>query len=211
MHKGRLEAFSDGVLAILITIMVLNLQTPKGQNLTDLFPVMRLIAIYALSFVFLAIYWNNHHHMFQAAQKVSGAVLWSNAHLLFWLSLVPFTTAWMGQHAGAPWPVAIYGINLLLCGIAYYILSHRLIAHHGKDSPLAIAYGNDNKGKISLLIYLISIPLAFFRAALAYACFIAVAIIWLVPDRRIERVLKNQVDPKLNHQVRKDHVNEHGT
>jgi uncharacterized membrane protein len=149
--------------------------------------------------------------MFQAAQKVSGAVLWSNAHLLFWLSLVPFTTAWMGQHAGAPWPVAIYGINLLLCGIAYYILSHRLIAHHGKDSPLAIAYGNDNKGKISLLIYLISIPLAFFRAALAYACFIAVAIIWLVPDRRIERVLKNQVDPKLNHQVRKDHVNEHGT
>ena len=190
MHKGRLEAFSDGVLAILISIMVLELHVPKPQDISDLLQALPLIAVYALSFIFLAIYWNNHHHMFQAAQRVSGGVLWSNAHLLFWLSLVPFTTAWMAQHASAPWPVAAYGINLLLCAIAYYVLSHRLIAHHGKESPLAIAFGRDRKGKISLLIYIVSIPLAFYRPALSYACFIAVAIIWLVPDRRIERALR---------------------
>ena len=190
MHKGRLEAFSDGVLAILITIMVLDLRVPKGQNLSDLVPVLPLIGIYALSFIILAIYWNNHHHMFQAAQKVSGGVLWANAHLLFWLSLLPFTTSWMGQHAWAPWPVAIYGVNLLLCGVAYYVLSHRLIAHHGKDSRLAVAFGRDRKGRISLVIYIASIPVAFYRPALSYACFVAVAIIWLVPDRRIERALR---------------------
>lgn len=189
MHKGRLEAFSDGVLAILITVMVLELRVPKGQSLSDLVSVLPLIATYALSFVFLAIYWNNHHHLFQAAQKVSGGVLWSNAHLLFWLSLVPFTTAWLGQNTGAPLPVATYGINLLFCGIAYYILAHRLIAHHGMESPLAIAVGRDRKGKISLLIYIGSVPLAFYRPVLSYVCFIAVAVIWLVPDRRIERVL----------------------
>lgn len=190
MHKGRLEAFSDGVLAILITIMVLELRVPKGQNLSDLIPALPPIGIYALSFIFLAIYWNNHHHLFQAAQKVSGGVLWANAHLLFWLSLVPFTTSWIGQHAWAPWPVAIYGVNLLLCGVAYYLLSHRLIAHHGKDSRLAVAFGRDRKGRISLVIYIASIPVAFYRPVLSYACFVAVAIIWLVPDRRIERALR---------------------
>jgi uncharacterized membrane protein len=145
---------------------------------------------HALSFIFLAIYWNNHHHMFQATQLVSGAVLWANAHLLFWLSLVPFTTAWMAQYAWAPWPVAAYGISLLLCAIGYYVLSHRLIAHHGKESPLATAFGRDRKGKVSLLIYIVSIPLAFYRPALSCACVVAVAIIRLVPDRRIERALR---------------------
>jgi uncharacterized membrane protein len=190
MHKGRLEAFTDGVIAILITVMVLELRVPKGQNLSDLRPVLPVLLSYLLSFIYLAIYWNNHHHMFQVVQRVSGSVLWANAHLLFWLSLVPFTTAWMGQNAGAPWPIAMYGVNLLLCAIAYYILVRALLAHHGKDSALAIAIGDDVKGKISLLPYVASIPLAFYEPVLSYACFIAVAILWLVPDRRIVRVLE---------------------
>jgi uncharacterized membrane protein len=146
---------------------------------------------YLLSFIYLAIYWNNHHHMFQVVQRVSGSILWANAHLLFWLSLVPFTTAWMGQNAGAPWPIAMYGVNLLLCAIAYYILVRRLLAHHDKGSALAIAIGNDFKGKISLPPYIASIPLAFYYPVLSYACFVGVAILWLAPDRRIERVMEN--------------------
>lgn len=191
MHKGRLEAFSDGVIAILITIMVLELRVPKGEGLADLRPIVPVLLNYLLSFVYISIYWNNHHHMLQAAQKVSGSVLWANSHLLFWLSLVPFTTAWMGQHVWAPWPIAMYGLNLLLCGMAYYILERRLIAHHGRESQLAVAVGNDTKGKISLVVYAVSVPLAFYHPSLSYACFIAVALLWLVPDRRIERVLQN--------------------
>ena len=191
MHKGRLEAFSDGVMAILITIMVLELRVPKGQTLSDLLSVLPTLCLYALSFIYLAIYWNNHHHMLQATQKITGGVLWANAHLLFWLSLVPFTTAWMGQHAWAPWPIATYGANLLLCGIAYYILAHRLLAHHAKDSRLAVALGSDFKGKISLVPYAVSIPLAFYFPVLSYACFAGVAILWLVPDRRFERLLES--------------------
>jgi uncharacterized membrane protein len=190
MNKGRLEAFTDGVIAILITVMVLELHVPKGVDVSDLRPMLPVLLSYLLSFVYLAIYWNNHHHMFQVVQRVSGSVLWANAHLLFWLSLVPFTTAWMGQNEGAPWPIVMYGVNLLLCAIAYYILAHRLLAHHGKDSALAIAIGDDFKGRISLLPYLASIPLAFYYPVLSYACFVAVAILWLAPDRRIERVLE---------------------
>jgi len=190
MHKGRLEAFSDGVIAILITIMVLELRLPKGQSLTDLRPTLPVLCSYLLSFVFLAIYWNNHHHLFQAVQRVSGSVLWANSHLLFWLSLVPFTTAWMGQQEWAPWPIAMYGINLLLCAIAYYILARCLITYHGKNSKLAVAIGKDTKGKISLVLYMFSVPLAFYHPSLSYVCFITVAILWFVPDRRIERVLE---------------------
>ena len=189
MHKGRLEAFSDGVIAILITIMVLELHVPRGQTLADLRPFLPVLCNYAMSFVFLAIYWNNHHHMFQVVQRVSGSVLWANAHLLFWLSLVPFTTAWMGQYVWAPWPIAAYGVNLLLCAIAYTVLVQTLLAHHAQDSPLARAVGDDFKGKISLVIYIASIPLAFYHPALSYACFAAVAIVWLVPDTRMERVI----------------------
>jgi uncharacterized membrane protein len=189
MSKGRLEAFSDGVIAILITIMVLELRVPKGQDLADLRSVFPVLCNYLLSFVFLGIYWNNHHHMFQAVQSVKGGVLWANSGLLFWLSLVPFTTAWMGQHPWAPWPIATYGVNLLLCAIAYTILVRSLVAHHGPDSRLAVAVGSDFKGKISLVLYIASIPIAFYHPVLSYACFIAVAILWLVPDRRMERVL----------------------
>jgi uncharacterized membrane protein len=191
MHKGRLEAFSDGVIAILITIMVLELRTPKGSDLSDLRPLLPVLCGYALSFIFLAIYWNNHHHMFQVVERVSGSVLWANAHLLFWLSLVPFSTAWMGEYPLAAWPIAAYGANLLLCAIAYYILVRALLSEHSPNSILARAIGDDFKGKISLVPYLVAIPLAFSRPALSYVCFAAVAILWLVPDKRMVRALGN--------------------
>ena len=190
MGKGRLEAFSDGVIAILITVMVLDLHVPQGGSLADLRPLLPLVLSYALSFVFLAIYWNNHHHLFQAVEQVSGGVLWANAHLLFWLSLVPFTTAWIGQEQWAPWPIALYGVDLLLCGVAYYILARALIAREGQDSTIAAAIGRDRKGKISLLVYMVAIPCAFYHPGLSYACYVAVACLWLVPDRRIERALE---------------------
>jgi uncharacterized membrane protein len=189
MHKGRLEAFSDGVVAILITIMVLELKVPSGATLADLAPMCPVFVSYVLSFVFIAIYWNNHHHLLQATQKVSGPVLWANMHLLFWLSLVPFTTAWMGEHEFAQWPVILYGVNLLCCGIAYYILSRALIALHGKTSTLAAAVGADYKGQASVVIYAAAIGVAFYNPLCAYALYVAVAIMWLIPDRRIERVL----------------------
>lgn len=192
MRKGRLEAFSDGVMAILITIMVLELRVPAGQSLKDMVPVLPVLCNYLLSFVFITIYWNNHHHMFQAVQSVSGSILWANSNLLFWLSLVPFTTEWMGQHEWAPWPVAVYGMNLLLCAVAYIVLERRLIVHHGKDSKLAMAVGRESKGILSLVLYILSLPLAFYHPALSYGCFIGVAVAWLVPDRRIERVLSVQ-------------------
>jgi len=190
MHKGRLEAFSDGVIAILITIMVLEIKVPHGDTPAALLPQYPIFLSYALSFVFLAIYWNNHHHMLQAAKHVDGRVLWANMHLLFWLSLVPFATAWMGESHFARWPVATYGVVLLLAGCAYYILSRALIATNGTDSKLARAVGADRKGLASLALYSIAIALAFVSPLGAGLLYVLVAIMWLLPDQRIERVLK---------------------
>jgi uncharacterized membrane protein len=189
MTKNRLEAFSDGVIAIIITIMVLELRVPHGSDLTALKPLLPVFLSYLLSFVFLGIYWSNHHHMLHAVQHVNGAVLWANLHLLFWLSLVPFTTAWMGENHFARGPVALYGAVLLFASIAYFILSRALISLHGKDSVLATAVGRDFKGQISTLLYLVAIPLAVVRSWLACALYVLVAIMWLVPDRRIEKTL----------------------
>jgi uncharacterized membrane protein len=189
MTKNRLEAFSDGVLAVIITIMVLEMKSPHGATLAALDSVIPTFLSYVLSFVFIAIYWNNHHHLLHATERVNGATLWANLHLLFWLSLVPFTTAWMGDNDFTSWPVALYGIVLLLAAIAYYILVRTLISLHGQSSTLATAIGSDRKGKISILIYAPAIPLAFVRPWISAVCYIAVAIIWLVPDRRIEKHL----------------------
>ena len=189
MNKNRLEAFSDGVIAIIITIMVLELRVPHGSDLTALKPLLPVFLSYVLSFVFLGIYWSNHHHMLHAVQHVNGAVLWANLHLLFWLSLVPFTTAWMGENHFARGPVALYGAVLLFASIAYFILLRALISLHGKDSVLATAVGRDFKGQISTLLYLVAIPLAVVRSWLACALYVLVAIMWLVPDRRIEKTL----------------------
>jgi uncharacterized membrane protein len=189
MSKGRLEAFSDGVLAIIITIMVLELKIPQKSDVADLLPLAPVILSYTLSFVFLGIYWSNHHHLFQAVERVNGRVLWANLHLLFWLSLTPFVTGWMGEHEFAPWPVALYGVVLLLSGVAYFILTRVLLSLHGKDSVLATALGRDFKGKISVVIYLCAIPLAFVNSWFAGALYALVAIMWLVPDRRIETTL----------------------
>ena len=169
MNKGRLEAFSDGVIAIIITIMVLELTAPPGENLAALTPLWPKFLCYVLSFVFVGIYWNNHHHMLQAARKVNGRILWSNLYLLFWLSLIPFVTMWMGQNRFATWPVAVYGMVLLMAGIAYYILSRLLIHHHGSNSALALALGNDIKGRISIVLYVLAILACFPEEASAGA------------------------------------------
>lgn len=189
MTKGRMEAFSDGVIAILITIMVLELHTPHGATLAALVPLAPVLVSYAVSFVMLAIYWSNHHHLLQAARHVDGSILWANMLLLFWLSLVPFGTAWVGETHFATWPVALYGLVLLLAGVSYYLLSQKLIARHGPDSPLARAVGSDVKGRASLALYTLGVGLAFVQPLVAYAIYAAVAVMWLVPDRRIERVL----------------------
>jgi uncharacterized membrane protein len=189
MSKGRLEAFSDGVIAILITIMVLELKVPENHDLDALAPLVPKLLSYLLSFVFLGIYWNNHHHLLQAARHVDGRVLWANLHLLFWLSLTPFVSAWMGETHFADWPVAVYGMVLLLAALAYYILSRALIALHGGDSVLASAVGRDVKGIASIMIYLIAIALAFVNPWIAVALYVLVAVMWLVPDRRIEKKL----------------------
>lgn len=189
MSKDRMEAFSDGVLAIIITIMVLELAAPDEPTLVALRPLIPTFLSYVLSFVFLGIYWNNHHHLLQATERVDGRVLWANLHLLFWLSLIPFVTAWMGQNDFAPRPVALYGIVLFLAAVAYNILSRTLIALHGEESVLAQAVGSDLKGNVSVVLYLVAIPLAFFFAWGALALYVVVAIIWLVPDRRIEETL----------------------
>jgi len=189
MSKGRLEAFSDGVFAVIITIMVFNIKVPPSAGATALVAVLPVFLSYVLSFLYVGIYWNNHHHLLQAAEHVSGRILWANLHLLFWLSLAPFATAWMGQNHREPVPVALYGFILLSAGIAYFILTKSLIAHHRKDSPLAISVGNDRKGKLSIAIYVIAIPLAFLRTWAAYACYVLVAFIWLMPDPRIEKVV----------------------
>jgi uncharacterized membrane protein len=189
MSKGRLEAFSDGVIAIIITIMVLELKAPREADLEALAPLVPLLLSYVLSFVFVGIYWNNHHHLLQAARHVDGRVLWANLHLLFWLSLTPLVTHWMGLTNFAAWPVAAYGVVLLLSGVAYFILSRVLIALHGKESPLAVAVGRDRKGKVSLLIYAAAIAVAWAAPYVACALYGLVAVLWLIPDRRIETAL----------------------
>jgi uncharacterized membrane protein len=187
MNKGRLEAFSDGVLAVIITIMVLEMKSPRGTSLGALKPVIPIFLAYVLSFIYIGIYWNNHHHLLHATQQVNGATLWANLHLLFWLSLIPFTTAWMGENHFDSWPAAVYGIVLLLAAVAYYILTRALIGLHGQDSTLATSIGRDRKGRISIAIYAAAVPLAFVKPWIAGACYVIVAIMLLLPDPRIER------------------------
>ena len=186
MDKVRLEAFSDGVLAIIITIMVLEIKVPHGDTLLVLKPLLPLVLSYILSFVYIGIYWNNHHHMMHTVTQVNGAILWANMHLLFWLSLIPFSSGWMGENHFAKWPVILYGVNLTMCAIAYAILSNSLIKLHGTDSTLAKAIGKDSKGKVSITLYFAGIVLTFFHPMLGMAIYAVVAGIWFIPDRRIE-------------------------
>jgi uncharacterized membrane protein len=185
--KGRLEAFSDGVLAILITIMVLELHVPHESTWDALQPLVPIFLTYVLSFVFVGIYWNNHHHMLHAADRINGRVLWANLHLLFWLSLIPFVTGWMGQNHYEPIPTAAYGFVMLMCGAAYYVLAHALVGVQGPDSRLGRALGRDYKGKLSVLLWAVGMVVAFVQQGIAIAIYVSVALIWLVPDRRIER------------------------
>ncbi len=189
MHKGRLEAFSDGVMAIIITIMVLELKVPHGADLTDLRPLIPVFLGYILSFIFIGIYWNNHHHLFQVVLQVNGSALWANLHLLFWLSLIPFVTGWMGENHFSGKPVALYGVVLFFSGLAYYILARVLVTHHDSESHLAQAIGSDFKGKISLVVYAVAILVSAVSPLSACALYVLVAIMWLVPDRRIEKTL----------------------
>ena len=191
MTKARLEAFSDGVLAVIITIMVLELKAPHGAGLDALLALSPTFLSYVLSFVFIGIYWNNHHHMLHAVERVNGTILWANLHLLFWLSLVPFTTAWLNDTFYAPMPVAIYGVVLLMSGVAYFILSRALIAMHGKDSTRARAIGSDTKGIASLVIYSVAILVAAFLPYASMVLYAVVAAMWHIPDRRIERALQD--------------------
>src|SRR6516165_7411282 len=191
MHKARLEAFSDGVVAIIITIMVLELHVPSGDNLDALRPLLPVFFTYVLSFVYVGTYWNNHHHMLHAAKRVSGGVLWANLHLLFWLSLFPFVTGWLGKNSFRPTPTALYGFALTMAGVAYWILAHALIAVEGRESILAKALGKDRKGVISVLLYALAIPLAFVYRGASLAIYVLVALVWLVPDRRIEKLLQS--------------------
>jgi uncharacterized membrane protein len=186
----RLEAYSDAVIAIVITIMVLELRPPDEASLAALRPLLPTFLSYVLSFVFLSIYWNNHHHLLQATKHVSGGIMWANIHLLFWLSLVPFTTSWLSEQPGQTWPTALYGINLLMAAVAYTILTFAIIAHEGPSSRLRQAVGPDLKGNLSLLFYLLAIGLAFVNPAFSIGLYIVVAMMWLVPDRRTERVAK---------------------
>jgi uncharacterized membrane protein len=188
LSRGRLEAFSDGVLAVLITIMVLDLRPPDGHGFGDLGPLVPKVLVYALSFVFLAIYWNNHHHLMHVVEHISGAVLWANAHLLFWLSLTPAATAWLGPHVHDHAPVVIYGLVLFGSAVAYFVLTRTLLSIHAPDSRLAVAIGADWKGKLSAAAYLVAIAIAFVQPWVSIAIYVGVAIVWLVPDRRIERV-----------------------
>jgi len=192
MGKSRLEAFSDGVIAIIITIMVLELKVPHGEDVETLVPLIPVFLSYVLSFVYLGIYWNNHHHMLHAVQRVTGAMLWANLHLLFWLSLVPFATGWMGENHFASAPAALYGAVLLMAGVAYFILQQLIIASQGPDSIVKRAVGGDWKGKLSPVLYAVAIPVAFWRQWLSLGVYVVVALIWLIPDRRIERVLRDE-------------------
>jgi uncharacterized membrane protein len=192
MRKERLEAFSDGVLAIIITIMVLEIKVPQGYNLSDLKPVAPVFLSYVLSFIYLGIYWNNHHHMMHTVKHVTGNILWANLHLLFWLSLIPFVTGWMGENQFKPVPVSLYGVILLMAAIAYYVLQTVIIKTHGSDSILARAIGKDLKGKISPILYLIAICSSWINDWIAGSIYILVALIWLVPDRRIEIIFHKE-------------------
>jgi uncharacterized membrane protein len=189
MGKGRLEAFSDGVLAIIITIMVLEMKVPHDDSMAELMKIAPVFMSYVLSFIYIGIYWNNHHHLMHATQKISGAAMWANNHLLFWLSLMPFASGWMGENHFTKWPVIVYGVVLIMNSIAYYILVRSLLKANGKDSTLAKALGSDVKGKISTLIYAIGIGAAFFNSWISLGLYAVVAIIWLIPDRRIEKTI----------------------
>jgi uncharacterized membrane protein len=187
MNKNRLEAFSDGVLAIIITIMVLEIKVPHGAEFSDLIPLLTIILSYILSFIYLAIYWNNHHHLMQTITKVTGGILWANLHLLFWLSLVPFVTGWMGENNFGPNPMALYGIVLFMAAIAWHILQIQIIKNHGKDSILAKAIGKDTKGKLSPFLYAIGIATSWVSPWISGSMFVLVALMWIIPDRRIEK------------------------
>ncbi len=187
--KGRLEAFSDAVIAIIITIMVLELKVPHNASVEALVPLIPIFISYVLSFIYIGIYWNNHHHMLHAAKSVNGKILWANMHLLFWLSMIPFVTGWMGENHFEMWPVVFYGIVLLMNSISYYILAQTLVKHHGKESLIATAVGHDWKGKLSTALYALGIGLSFVNPWIGFALYTVVAIIWLIPDTRIERVL----------------------
>jgi uncharacterized membrane protein len=189
MGKGRIEAFSDGVIAIIITIMVLELKTPHEPTLEALMELSPVFLSYVLSFVNIGIYWNNHHHLLHAVKRVNGKILWANLHLLFWLSLVPFTTGWMGANHFASWPVIMFGVNLLLAGAAYSILTMKILEFHGKDSDIAKAIGSDLKGKLSVVLYAVAVALAFFNPWISIAIYFAVAVLWFIPDKRIEKSL----------------------
>ncbi|MEO7216044.1 TMEM175 family protein [Mucilaginibacter sp.] len=197
MGKGRLEAFSDGVIAIIITIMVLELKVPHHADIEGLKPLIPVFVSYALSFIYVGIYWNNHHHMLHATKSINGAIMWANLHLLFWLSLIPFVTGWMGENHFAKWPVICYGIVLIMNSIAYAILVKLLIRHHGEHSLLGTAFGADTKGRISLAIYAIAIVVSFIQSWLGFALYIVVACIWFIPDRRIEN--KMGKEEELHH------------
>jgi uncharacterized membrane protein len=199
MTTGRLEAFSDGVLAIIITIMVLELKVPHGTDFAALRPLIPVLLSYVLSFIYLGIYWNNHHHMMHVVHRVSGGVLWANLLLLFWLSLVPFVTGWMGENHFAPAPVALYGVVLLMAALSYTVLVRATLRVEGPDSMLARAIGLDRKGNLSLLLYCVGIAASFFATWLSGAMYIIVALIWLIPDRRIERVLGVHQSPTQGH------------
>ena len=189
MHKGRMEAFSDGVIAVIITIMVLELKVPHGATLGDLLPLWPVMLSYVLSFIYVGIYWSNHHHMLHATERVNGAILWANLHLLFWLSLVPFGTGWMGENHAASLPTALYGVVLLMAAIAWTILKNTIVAHQGPHSKLREAVGRDLKGRVSLASYLAAVPLAFVSSWIAIGLYVFVALLWLVPDRRIESMI----------------------
>jgi uncharacterized membrane protein len=198
MDKSRLEAFSDGVIAIIITIMVLELKVPHGDNFDALTSLIPVFLSYVLSFIYVGIYWNNHHHMLHTCHKITGSILWANLHLLFWLSLFPFATAWMGENHYASLPSALYGFILLMAAIAYFILQHLIIASQGTNSLLKKAVGRDLKGKLSLALYMIAIAISFWAQWISQGLFILVALIWLVPDRRIEKVLVDKEIERLN-------------
>jgi uncharacterized membrane protein len=189
VSKGRMEAFSDGVVAIIITIMVLELKVPQGTSLASLWPLVPVFLSYVLSFVFLGIYWSNHHHLLQAARHVDGRILWANLHLLFWLSLIPFVTGWMGENSFAALPVALYGTILLMAAFAYFLLSRALVARHGAHSALARAVGHDFKERMSLALYVAAVLVAFVEPVVSCLLYVVVAVMWLVPDRRIEKAL----------------------
>ena len=192
MGKSRLEAFSDGVIAIIITIMVLEMKAPHGSELADLLPIAPTFLTYILSYVYVGLYWNNHHHLFHVVQRVSGGVIWANLHLLFWLSLIPFVTHWLGENHFTAWPTALYGVVLFMAAVAYYILTRALLAVHGEggNTKLAAALGRDFKGKMSVLVYAVAIGLAFVIPEVSLALYALVAAVWLIPDRRIEHVLE---------------------